>query len=181
MQVFILLLLWDWRDCCLCPECLFISLRMRMEVCVCVCVCVYVCFSWVLHWPFKHSYLPWSHEERPLFSLQSVWYLSYSIWSAYIEYIEGINWWSGSQQRAYYYGRHGVHNRFFYTHNICNDKWTCISIVLPVKWPLKGYTHGGGCYAQLIRSNFGFSILLKDTSTCKPVGTGNRTSDLPIN
>ena len=69
----------------------------------------------------------------------------------------------------------------------------------PVQWTLKvlyvlatvthshthSYTDGGGCHARCqlcIRSNLGFSILLKDASTCSsthPGGDGIWTSNLP--
>ena len=82
-----------------------------------------------------------------------------------------------------------------------NGKWTCIYIALfqctdhskcfTVLATFShshtySYTNGRGCHARCqlhIRSNLGFSILLKDTSTCssaQPEGAEIRTSNILI-
>ena len=88
----------------------------------------------------------------------------------------------------------GPKDFFPWAYMLVNREWSCISIALfPFTAHSKGfttpatfthsYTDGGCCHARrqlLIRSNLGFSILLKDTSACRWGENGIRTRDRPI-
>ena len=76
-----------------------------------------------------------------------------------------------------------------------NCKWTCACLIAlfdhlkhftTLVAFISSHTEVRGCHVRCqlhIRSNLGFSILLRDSSTCssaQPGGAGIRTSDLPI-